>query len=139
VADAEDRRLIEAAVTRYGSRVTYAGPLSVSEVPGFLAGLDLFLFPSRYRHEAEPLVVLEAAREGVPTLAYPVGGLPEVLAATGGTCVPADSSFVDAVGQAVGELRAAPPGEVRRRVHGEMKRFRTGQAEALSAVLALLT
>lgn len=139
VADAEDRRLIEAAIARDPARVTYAGPLSPSEVPAFLAGLDLFLFPSRYRHEAEPLVVLEAAREGVPTLAYPVGGLPEVLAATGGTVVPVDSSFADAVQVAITELLAARPGEVRHRVHGEMKGFRTGQAEALSTLLALLT
>ncbi|MBA2390563.1 MAG: glycosyltransferase family 4 protein [Geodermatophilaceae bacterium] len=63
-------------------RVVVHGPLYGAALQQFYGGLDLLLFPSRYRHEAAPLVVLEAASQGVPTVAYPVGSLSEVVFAT---------------------------------------------------------
>lgn len=58
-----------------GSRVQYHGPLDRHEVPGFLRGLDVFVFPSRYRNEAEPLVVLEALAADVPAVTSSAGCL----------------------------------------------------------------
>ena len=48
---------------------TYLGPVYGEEKQAFLQGLDALVFPTRYHNEAEPVVVLEALREGVPVLA----------------------------------------------------------------------
>jgi glycosyltransferase involved in cell wall biosynthesis len=48
---------------------TYLGPVFGEEKQVFLQGLDALVFPTRYHNEAEPVVVLEALREGVPVLA----------------------------------------------------------------------
>ena len=60
-------------------RVTVHGPLYGEALLDFYARLDLLLFPSRYRHEAAPMVVLEAASCGVPAVAYPIGSIPELV------------------------------------------------------------
>jgi glycosyltransferase involved in cell wall biosynthesis len=46
----------------------HLGPVYGEEKQAFLRGLDALVFPTRYRNEAEPVVVLEALREGVPVL-----------------------------------------------------------------------
>jgi len=64
---------------RSDSRVFVHGALYGAELERFYDHLDLLLFPSQYRNEAAPLVVLEAASRGVPTLAYPIGSLAELV------------------------------------------------------------
>jgi len=56
-------------------RIRFLG--SRSDIPDFLASLDLFLLPAR----AEPfgIVVIEAMAAGVPVIASKVGGIPEIL------------------------------------------------------------
>ena len=44
-----------------------------------LAEIDVLLVPSA-PHEATTRVILEAAAAGVPVIAFPSGGIPEVLA-----------------------------------------------------------
>ncbi len=75
LADESAESALRAAERRDGATITYHGPLARAQVAGFLQGIDVFLFPSRYRNEAEPLVVLEALRAGVPVLAFGVGCL----------------------------------------------------------------
>ena len=58
--------------------VTYYGPVSRMEMPGFYQDLDCFVLPSR--SENFPLTVLEAMGCGLPVIASRVGGIPEVLA-----------------------------------------------------------
>ncbi len=50
----------------------------------FFDAVDVFLFPSRYRNEAEPLVVYEALAEGCVVLASNRGCIPEQLDESGG-------------------------------------------------------
>jgi glycosyltransferase involved in cell wall biosynthesis len=58
-------------------RVRFLG--SRSDIPDFLASLDLFLLPAR----AEPfgIVVIEAMAASLPVIASKVGGIPEILSA----------------------------------------------------------
>jgi glycosyltransferase involved in cell wall biosynthesis len=58
----------------------------------FYASLDVFVMPTRYFNEAEPIVVLEAMQYGVPVIAYERGVLPEVLQLCG-IVVPNDQPF----------------------------------------------
>jgi glycosyltransferase involved in cell wall biosynthesis len=74
----------------------YRGPVPADDVDDFYSGLDILLFPSTYVHEAEPMVVLEASRCSVPTVAYAVGCLPGLLAGSGRLVEPG-ADFVEAV------------------------------------------
>ena len=58
---------------------SYTGHWTARPSSASTTNLDLLLFPSRYRHEAAPMVVLEAASRSVPALAHPVGSLPELV------------------------------------------------------------
>lgn len=61
------------------------GPLYDADKQAFFEGIDLFLFPTRYRHEAQPTVIYEAFAAGVPVLAFDRG----TIAAQVGDCLPA--------------------------------------------------
>lgn len=76
LANARSRGLLEDALSRnVDGSLVYHGSLTRDEIKVFFQGIDIFLFPSAYRHEAEPLVVLEALAAGVPVLAFAVGCL----------------------------------------------------------------
>jgi len=77
IQDAATLRAVNAAKGSHAERFRYYGPLSRDKVEGFLQNLDVFLFPSAYKNEAQPLVVLEALAQGVPTVTTDVGCLPE--------------------------------------------------------------
>ncbi|GAA1747434.1 glycosyltransferase family 4 protein [Aeromicrobium alkaliterrae] len=71
--------LVTAAVAELGGRLEWLGRLDAPQVEAFYRSIDLFVFPSTYVNEAEPLVVLDALRHGVPAVAHPVGCLGDVL------------------------------------------------------------
>src|SRR5205807_7088030 len=68
-----DRQVRVAAA---GLPVEFAG--WVDDVYAALASLDLLLVPSA-PHESTPRVVLEAFAAGVPVIAFPSGGIPELI------------------------------------------------------------
>jgi glycosyltransferase involved in cell wall biosynthesis len=61
-----------------------------TDVPGFLAGLDVYVLSSR--SEGLPMSLLEAIASGLTVVATEVGGVPGVVAKTGGgwLCSPSD-------------------------------------------------
>ena len=61
-----ERALIQA---RHEGVLKWHGPLYGQKKEEFLNRLDLFLFPTRYRDEAEPLVLWEAMSHGMPIIA----------------------------------------------------------------------
>jgi glycosyltransferase involved in cell wall biosynthesis len=60
-------------------RVDFVGALFDEARDDLLATVEVLVFPSTYRYEAQPLTVLEAMRSGVPVVAYDVGGLRDVI------------------------------------------------------------
>lgn len=79
---AADASLQAALYGPNGHSITYHGSLQRDEIAQFFAAVDVFLFPSEYRNEAEPLVVLESIRSRVPVLATQIGCLTEALRLT---------------------------------------------------------
>ena len=71
--------------------VDYAGPLYGEDKERFYRQLDLFLFPTRYANEAEPLVIYEAMRRGVHVIACDRGSIAEMLRDGAGLVFPRDS------------------------------------------------
>jgi glycosyltransferase involved in cell wall biosynthesis len=63
--------------------VKLLGPLLEEAKRDFYSSLDVFVMPTRYLNEAEPIVVLEAMQYGVPVIAYDRGVLLEVLQSCG--------------------------------------------------------
>jgi glycosyltransferase involved in cell wall biosynthesis len=57
----------------------YFGPIYGDIKEGFYDQLDVFLFPTKYDNEAEPLVIHEALRSGVQVFACDRGAIAEML------------------------------------------------------------
>ena len=60
-------------------RATYEGALEPADVPRALAEHDLLLFPSYYRGEGYPGIVIEAMQCGLPVVATRWRAIPEVV------------------------------------------------------------
>lgn len=101
-----DETVFDVAARDLGDRVHLVGERD--DVAPFLALADVFALTSR--EDPFPLVALEAARAGVPVVAFDQGGVPELLAVPGepaaGVLVP--PLDVMAMAEAVGELLDAP-------------------------------
>ena len=97
--DAQTARMITAARAEFGDRINYLGRLSASGVQQFYDNIDVFLFPSAYEHEAEPLVVIDAVSAGVPVIATDRGCIGYLLGITGGRVLPAEDFVAQSVKQ----------------------------------------
>jgi glycosyltransferase involved in cell wall biosynthesis len=64
---------------REAADVEYLGPIYGAAKERFYERLDIFLFPTKYVNEAEPLVVYEAMRQGVHVIACDRGAIAEML------------------------------------------------------------
>jgi glycosyltransferase involved in cell wall biosynthesis len=73
------QNLIVAAQAELGAALEYRGPVYGSEKEKFFEDIDIFLFPTRYENEAQPLVVLESLAAGVPVVAMARGCIADDL------------------------------------------------------------
>lgn len=78
-ADPAARQTLQNALAEFDGKIQYLGPLGQNGLQDFYANVDVFLFPSRYQHEAEPLVLLEALSFGVPVIATDRGAIPSMI------------------------------------------------------------
>jgi glycosyltransferase involved in cell wall biosynthesis len=90
---AVEARMLANVLKRHGGRVHYVGPVYGVDKEAFYNAIDLVLFPTRYRNEADPLVLLEALDHGVPVIAYSRGCIQEHVPAEAGCVVDADEDF----------------------------------------------
>ena len=51
----------------------YRGALYGADKDAFFEAIDVFIFPTRYKNEAQPTVIFEAMSRGVPILSYERG------------------------------------------------------------------
>lgn len=85
---------VAGAVERVGPRLVQHGPLLGRDKDAYLAGLDVFLFPSRYRNESFGLVVAEAMAAATPVIAHVAGCLDAAWVGGAGLVVGHDADYV---------------------------------------------
>jgi len=98
----EARGLIDRAGIEFGPALDYRGPVYGAAKGRFFGDLDVFLFPTRYANEAEPLVMLEALAAGVPVIATPRGCIADDLG-EGGVIQSAGTEFATAAAALIAE------------------------------------
>jgi glycosyltransferase involved in cell wall biosynthesis len=76
-----------------GENIEYLGPLYGEAKDKFYSEIDYFIFPSQYKNEAEPLVVLEALSAGIPVIASNIGCISDDIDSTGGISLSMDENF----------------------------------------------
>ena len=96
VVKAKYARKIEQAITEFGEALDYRGLVHGEEKERFYRDIDVFLLPTRYVHETQPTVILEAMSVGVPCISYARGCVADDLSRGGGVAVPTSTDFVRA-------------------------------------------
>jgi len=84
-----ERSRLEALARAHGIEDSVRLPGFETDIPAFLAAIDVFVLPSR--SEGQSIALLEAMAAGLPVVATRVGGIPEVVSSgTNGVLVAAD-------------------------------------------------
>lgn len=97
--------------------VAWLGALHGDARSHFYWQLDLLVFPTVYRHESEPLVILEALAHGVPVITTPRGCIASSLADGVAVRTFPETDFVDkAVASISADLRRTSTLQLDRRV-----------------------
>jgi glycosyltransferase involved in cell wall biosynthesis len=91
-SSSEVRSLVENFVSKDRTHRTYLGPVYGADKERFFTKVDVLLFPTRYRNEAEPLVIFEAARYGTLVMASDMGCICEQIG-DAGLVVPQSGDF----------------------------------------------
>jgi glycosyltransferase involved in cell wall biosynthesis len=88
--------------------INYVGPVYGSAKVEFYKKLNVFVFPSFYTNEAEPLVLYEAASSGAFIVGTQQGCMADVIECLKGCSFPADDNVIDCMTNEI--LRAAHDG-----------------------------
>ena len=86
------------------SKIEYLGPLYGKSKDRFFSELDVFVFPSRYSNEAEPLVLYEAGLYGSVNIGTKRGCMEDVIAQLGGYSFDEDEELVSLMSEQVFNL-----------------------------------
>jgi glycosyltransferase involved in cell wall biosynthesis len=89
------------------AQLEYIGPCYDENKTEFFDSIDVFVFPSQYRNEAEPLVIHEANSRGVHVIASSRGCIRELLRSGGGEII-SKSPFAKQAQQRIEYLQHHP-------------------------------
>jgi glycosyltransferase involved in cell wall biosynthesis len=95
--NAKTAEQIRSAQLEFGPALEVLGPVGPSEKNEFFTSIDLFLFLSRYKFEAQPLVVLEAMSFGVPTIVSQRGYTSEIVGDAGHVILDQSAAVTESV------------------------------------------
>lgn len=94
----EDSRIAPDYLNRIEAlnNIQYVGPVYGEAKARFFNSIDVFVFPTRYFNEAEPLVILEAMSARKPVIAFGRGCISDMLKGGGGHVMPMGVEFAQA-------------------------------------------
>ena len=79
ICEPEVEKAIAKCQTRFGNDFEYRGPLYGPAKDEFFSEIDVFLFPTRYKNEAQPIVLSEAFQHGNPAITILRSCIPSLL------------------------------------------------------------
>ena len=88
-----EKSVIRQALKAHGSRIEYRGAVYGEDKAQFFRDIEVFLFPTQYRNEAQPLVIAEALSYCRPVIAFGLACIPSLVGQTGGVVLPCDADF----------------------------------------------
>jgi glycosyltransferase involved in cell wall biosynthesis len=86
----EAENTISGARREFGGMLHVLGPVADSRKEEFFRSIDVFLFPTFYKIEAQPLVILEAMSYGIPVVTSQQGYCDELVGEAGASTSIAD-------------------------------------------------
>lgn len=92
--DERASRMMASALAEFGDAIEYRGPLSEEQKDQFYRDIDIFVFPTRYKNEAQPRAINEALCFGIPVLTIARSCIPSDMGEGCGLCVNKDADFV---------------------------------------------
>ena len=95
-------------VDEFPCLVDVKGPIGIESKEAFYQDVDVFLFPTQYRVEAQPNVVFEALTSGCLVVAYARGSIPEMMPADAGLVVSVDKDFGEVTQSWIAEVIRIP-------------------------------
>lgn len=113
IGAAEDRALVEKAQADLGDRLDYRGSVYGEAKTKFYLDTEIFVFPTRYVHEAQPTVLFEALSAGHPVLSHDRGCIASQVGGCG-LLVERDGEFIAPAVAWLKAHAAADRGETRR-------------------------
>jgi len=133
--DTSSRMLTEAAIGE--GLIHYRGALAGRAKQDFLETIDVLVLPSRYTHEAEPLVILEALAAGVAVIASDRGCIAGMIGGGAGRLLDLNANGLDVAVQQVEQWIADPElfDKTRRRAAARVIKLRDTNLPALRTVL----
>ena len=136
-ATAADQALLEELLEKAQPHAVYRGPVDAGAKCRFFDEIDVFLFPSLYRHESFGLVAGEAMLAGVPVITHQAGCLDADYVGGAGLVLPWSEDFVE---EAVRQLRcwAEDPEDLHASAALAASRARAAHEEGLTGAAALV-
>ncbi|MBS8228118.1 glycosyltransferase [Vannielia litorea] len=86
---------IDVACKRTGGRLRAIGPVYGADKARFFDQIDCFVFPTRYKSETYPIVLIEALLAGRPVISYDRGCIASFTEFDGAHVIPSGARFVD--------------------------------------------
>lgn len=104
-SDAQSKEMYDQISESHRSMIRYFGPVYGDEKDEFFQGIDLFLFPTRYQNEAQPMVLVEALQYGLPVLSIDRGTIKDLVGE--GFTVGTNEDFVERTVEYIRELTSS--------------------------------
>lgn len=92
-ADDRARAIINTAIAEFPGLLEYRGPLHGEAKARFYRDIDVFIFPTTYANEAQPLVIFEAKADGNAVISFDRGCIRKQLDTTD-LLIPANGEFI---------------------------------------------
>lgn len=129
------------AHARQLNNLHYLGPLSTQQKIRFFEELDVFVFPTQYRIEAGPKVLIEALSQGCPVITYDRGCIASMIDSTCGVLLPRQAEFLPVASATLLNWQNDPAGyaKMRRSAREKFEKLMNDNLVAKQRLLQILS